>query len=49
MAKAIHKSNHKKENEENSSLKGTLVSVLCLGLFIIITWVSVYFLFIERF
>ncbi|WP_246861316.1 cytochrome c oxidase subunit 2A [Bacillus sp. REN3] len=35
--------------EDQSSLKGTLVSVFLLGFFLIITWVGVYFLFLDRF
>jgi len=35
--------------EEQSSLKGTLASVFLLGFFLIITWVGVYFLFLDRF
>lgn len=35
--------------EDQSSLKGTLASVFLLGFFLIITWVSVYFLFLDRF
>ena len=35
--------------EDNSSLKGTLASVFLLGFFLIITWVGVYLLFLNRF
>ncbi|MEH7331321.1 cytochrome c oxidase subunit 2A [Neobacillus drentensis] len=49
MAKAELKTKHKTEIEDSSSLKGTLASVFFLGFFIIITWVSVYYLFVERF
>ncbi|MDN3016763.1 cytochrome c oxidase subunit 2A [Paenibacillus sp. BSR1-1] len=49
MAKAELKTKHKTEIEDSSSLKGTLASVFLLGFFIIITWVSVYYLFVERF
>jgi hypothetical protein len=34
--------------EDHSSLKGTLASVFLLGFILIITWVSVYFLFLDR-
>ncbi|MCA1030448.1 cytochrome c oxidase subunit 2A [Bacillus timonensis] len=34
--------------EDSTSLKGTLASVMLLGFFIIITWLGVYFLFLER-
>lgn len=36
------------ENETVSSLKGTLVSVLLLGAFIVVTWLAVFYLFLER-
>ncbi|MGG1675203.1 cytochrome c oxidase subunit 2A [Neobacillus sp. NRS-1170] len=49
MAKAELKTKHKTEMEDSSSLKGTLASVFFLGIFIIVTWVSVYYLFVERF
>ena len=35
--------------EDQSSLKGTLASVFLLGFFLIVTWVGVFFLFLERF
>jgi hypothetical protein len=37
------------EIEDSSSLKGTLASVFFLGIFLVVTWVSVYFLFLDRF
>lgn len=37
-----------KANDEHSELKGTLASVFLLGFFLIFTWVSVYYLFLER-
>jgi hypothetical protein len=49
MAKVELKSNQKTEIEDSSSLKGTLASVFFLGIFIVVTWVSVYYLFVERF
>ncbi|SFA99247.1 MULTISPECIES: cytochrome c oxidase subunit 2A [unclassified Bacillus (in: firmicutes)] len=49
MANTVRKASHKKHSEENTSLKGTLASVFFLGLFLIVTWVSVYFLFLDRF
>lgn len=49
MAKTIHNTKNKKENVEDANLTGTFISVLGLGLFIVITWVSVYFLYLERF
>jgi len=33
---------------EDNNLKGTLASVFLLGFFLIFTWVSVYYLFLER-
>jgi hypothetical protein len=49
MAKAEMKTNKKTEIEDSSSLKGTLASVFFLGIFLVVTWVSVYFLFLDRF
>jgi hypothetical protein len=49
MAKTELKTNQKIEMEDRSSLKGTLASVFFLGIFIIVTWVSVYYLFVDRF
>ncbi|WP_251554731.1 cytochrome c oxidase subunit 2A [Neobacillus muris] len=49
MAKAELKANQKTEVEDSSSLKGTLASVFFVGLFIVVTWVSVYYLFVDRF
>jgi len=36
------------KREEESSLKGTFMSVMLLGAFILISWVAVFLLFIER-
>lgn len=49
MAKPELKTNQKTQVEDRSSLKGTLASVFLLGLFIIVSWVSVYYLFVDRF
>ncbi|OLS40291.1 cytochrome c oxidase subunit 2A [Bacillus sp. MRMR6] len=49
MAKVELKTGQKTEIEDSSSLKGTLASVFFLGIFIIVTWVGVYFLFVNRF
>ncbi|WP_078546216.1 cytochrome c oxidase subunit 2A [Litchfieldia alkalitelluris] len=38
----------KSKVEDRSSLKGTLASVFLLGFFLIVTWVGVYFLFLDR-
>lgn len=48
MEKAELKTGKKTKVEDSSSLKGTLASVLFLGLFIVVTWVSVYILFVQR-
>jgi hypothetical protein len=49
MAKTELKTKHNTEIEDSSSLKGTLASVFFLGAFIVVSWVSVYYLFVERF
>ncbi|MCM3766623.1 MULTISPECIES: cytochrome c oxidase subunit 2A [Bacillaceae] len=49
MAKAELKAKQHTQVEDSSSLKGTLASVFLLGLFIIVSWVSVYYLFVDRF
>ncbi|SDL92941.1 cytochrome c oxidase subunit 2A [Bacillus sp. OK048] len=49
MAKAELKTNKKTAFEDSSSLKGTLMSVFFLGIFLVVTWVGVYFLFLDRF
>ncbi|WP_409301295.1 cytochrome c oxidase subunit 2A [Peribacillus sp. SCS-155] len=36
------------KEDVHSSLKGTLASVFLLGTILIITWVSVYILFLDR-
>jgi hypothetical protein len=43
--------NHKPKvkAEDSSSLKGTLASVLILGLFLIVSWFGVFYIFIDRF
>ncbi|NLP49413.1 cytochrome c oxidase subunit 2A [Bacillus sp. RO1] len=35
-------------NEEEASLKGTLIAVFMIGAFIVISWISVFSLFISR-
>ena len=35
--------------EDSSSLKGTFASVLILGGFLVLTWLGVFLLFINRF
>jgi hypothetical protein len=49
MVKVDLKTQKKTEIEDSSSLKGTLASVFLLGIFLVVTWVSVYFLFLDRF
>ncbi|WP_163100944.1 cytochrome c oxidase subunit 2A [Peribacillus alkalitolerans] len=48
MAQPELKNKTKTQIEDHSSLKGTLASVFILGFFLVITWVSVYFLFLDR-
>jgi hypothetical protein len=48
MAKAELKTERKTKVEDSSSLKGTLASVFFLGIFIVVTWVCVYILYVER-
>lgn len=40
--------NQRLKTDEQTSLKGTLASVFILGIFILISWVSVFYLFINR-
>ncbi|MEW9109442.1 cytochrome c oxidase subunit 2A [Cytobacillus gottheilii] len=49
MAKTEFRKNVKTEVEDSSSLKGTLASVFLLGFFLIVSWVGVFFLFLDRF
>lgn len=35
-------------HQEETSLKGTFVSVMLLGAFVLMSWVGVFILFIER-
>ncbi|MGE7601488.1 cytochrome c oxidase subunit 2A [Peribacillus sp. NPDC097675] len=37
-----------KIKKQETNLKGTLASVLLLGIFLVIVWVSIYFLFTDR-
>ncbi|MCH1627342.1 cytochrome c oxidase subunit 2A [Ferdinandcohnia quinoae] len=37
-----------KVEDDHSSLKGTLASVFILGAFLIVSWLGVYFLFLDR-
>ena len=36
------------ETKKDSSLKGTLISVFLIGGFIVVSWVSAFFLFLSR-
>lgn len=36
------------ETDHEPSLKGTFASVLLLGLFLVISWVAVFILFLDR-
>ena len=38
----------KNQIKQDSDLKGTLASVLLLGIFLIVIWISIYFLFTGR-
>jgi hypothetical protein len=38
-----------KVEDHDTELSGTLASVFLLGFFIIVTWVGVWFLFLDRF
>ncbi|MGE7764807.1 cytochrome c oxidase subunit 2A [Peribacillus sp. NPDC096540] len=45
---AAPKLENKLQIKETSNLKGTLASVLILGIILIIVWVSIYFIFVNR-
>ncbi|XJZ25917.1 cytochrome c oxidase subunit 2A [Bacillota bacterium Lsc_1132] len=49
MANTELEQKQKTEIEDRSSLKGTLASVFFLGMFIVVSWLGVYFLFLDRF
>ncbi|WP_077213742.1 subunit I/II of b(o/a)3-type cytochrome C oxidase [Bacillus dakarensis] len=49
MAQTQLKNKTHTEVEDGSSLKGTLASVFFVGIFIVLTWVGVYFLYLDRF
>lgn len=48
MAQTQLKKKPEAHTEEHGSLIGTLASVFIVGFIIVITWVSVYFLFLNR-
>ncbi|RWZ58739.1 cytochrome C oxidase subunit II [Halobacillus fulvus] len=37
-----------KKNQPQPSLKGTFISVMAVGIFIVLMWVSIYLLYIAR-
>ncbi|WP_071461230.1 subunit I/II of b(o/a)3-type cytochrome C oxidase [Bacillus massilinigeriensis] len=49
MPQPVIRKNTKAKTDDSSSLKGTLVSVFMVGLFLIATWVGVFYLFMDRF
>ncbi|CEG27589.1 cytochrome c oxidase subunit 2A [Bacillus sp. B-jedd] len=53
MAKPVlaksHAKTKQKVKDDEPVLKGTLVSVMLLGAFLILSWAGVYFLFLDRF
>ncbi len=49
MAQPKNKTDGKTHTEEDTNLKGTLVSVFLVGFVIVATWVSVYFVYLDRF
>lgn len=50
MSKSQKKSTHKNQvpTEQESSLKGTLLFVMFVGLFIVGSWSAIFFLFLNR-
>ncbi|MEK4485465.1 cytochrome c oxidase subunit 2A [Psychrobacillus sp. FSL H8-0484] len=38
-----------KKHEKEPDLKGTLVSVSMVGVFILVTWFMAFYLFVDRF
>jgi len=50
MSQTELKTQHKQltKKDENSSLKGTLVFVLFLGTFILVSWFAIFYLFLAR-
>lgn len=49
MANTELETKQKTDVEDRSSLKGTMASVFFLGIFIVVSWLGVYFLFLDRF
>jgi hypothetical protein len=48
LTKLSEKTKVEVETEDEKQLKGTFLSVLALGGFIVLSWLIVYFLFISR-
>jgi hypothetical protein len=48
MMRNVLKETSAKQSKPNSSLKGTFISVMVVGIFIIVSWIGVYALFITR-
>ncbi|UCZ53676.1 cytochrome c oxidase subunit 2A [Bacillus shivajii] len=48
MSKPMRDHQPKQTSQENSSLKGTLVFVMSIGGFILVSWFAVFFLFLGR-
>ncbi|MFD1038642.1 cytochrome c oxidase subunit 2A [Virgibacillus byunsanensis] len=48
MNSVEEKKSHPQPQKESPDLKGTLISVMLLGSFILISWFGVYILFISR-
>ncbi|OZM55987.1 cytochrome c oxidase subunit 2A [Lottiidibacillus patelloidae] len=48
LTKLSEKTNIEVKSENDKKLKGTFLSVLALGGFIVLSWLTVYFLFISR-
>jgi len=38
-----------KKKEKDSDLKGTLISVSIVGIFILVSWFMAFYLFVDRF
>lgn len=45
---SIRNENHSPKSQGESTLKGTLVFVMSIGSFILISWFIVFFLFLGR-
>jgi len=48
MSKKNHESNHNLQEKSRMDLRGTFISVMLLGGFIIISWLGIYILFLSR-